>query len=425
MKKKVVIIGCGFAGIKLAEKLNKSTYDVLLVDKRNYHTFQPLLYQVATGGLEPRNIAYPVRRIIRGYPNVRFQMSKIEKINIKEKKLITTMGEIKYDILVVATGSRNNFFNFEDRKNMLLTLKSVKNALNVRSFLMQNFEEAEVSFDEEKTRELLNVGIIGGGPTGVELAGALAEMRKYNLPKDFPNIDFSKMSINIFESAPRLLANMSEKSSANTYKYLKKLGVNIFINSKVINFDEHKIYMADGSSFLTDTILWTAGVKGRIFEGFDPKYISKSNRIMVDEYNRSFEDENIYVIGDVAEMNNGKNPKGHPQVAPVAIQQAITLAKNLRALEFNYPLTKFEYKDKGSMSTIGRNKAVVELWGLNFHGFFAWVLWMFVHLISIVGFRNKLLTFIDWVINYFNYDKPLGLIIRAYTRTINATKINK
>lgn len=414
--KKIVIIGAGFGGIALAKALRNKSYDILLIDKNNYHTFQPLLYQVATGGLEADSIAYPVRRIFRGYKNVRFQMTEVLKVDTNLQKISTSVGEIAYDYLVIATGSTNNFFNFEPVKDTILPLKSVTDALNIRSFLMQNLEQAIATFDQSERAELMNIAIIGGGPAGIELAGALAEMKRYVLPKDFPQIDFSKMSIKLFEASPKLLANMSEEASEHSLKYLEEMGITVLLNTKVKDYDSHQVYLEDGTTFSTDTVIWTAGVKANPVNGLAKEQIVGGNRISVNEFNQVVGLENVFAIGDVSAHLNEQNPKGLPMLAPVAMQQAKQVAKNLLLFTEGKPMRPFAYTDKGVMATVGKNKAVVDLPNWKFQGVFAWFVWMFIHVLSLVGFRNKLVTLIDWTSNYFNYDRPLGLIIRPYKR---------
>jgi len=412
----VLIIGAGFAGITLAKALRNAPFDVLLVDKNNYHTFQPLLYQVATGGLEADSIAYPVRRIFRGYRNVRFQMAEVTGLDLAGKKAETTAGTISFEYLVIATGSTNNFFNFEPIKEELLTLKSVPDALDIRSYLMQNLEKAIATFDPEVRDELMNIGIIGGGPAGIELAGAIAEMKHYVLPKDFPQIDFHKMSIHLFEAAGELLGNMSDNASRFSLHYLQHLGVHVHLNSKVKSYTNRVIVLEDGTELTTDNVIWTAGVKGNPIPGLPSELIVGGNRISVNTFNQITGYEYAFVLGDVASHADEANPKGLPMLAQVGIQQAKQLAKNLNRLVRKQPMVPFSYYNKGVMATIGRNRAVVDLPRWKFKGPFAWFVWMFVHIMSLVGFRNKLVTFIDWMGNYFNYDRPLGLIIRPYKK---------
>jgi len=413
-RKKVVIIGGGFGGLALAKSLKDKNVDLTLIDKHNFHNFQPLLYQVATGGLEPDSIAYPIRRIFRKKDNIKFRLAEVYQVNSQKQVLNTSIGDIPYDYLVIATGSTNNFFNFEPIKNKFFSLKSVTDALDIRSFLMQKLEKTIAQLDKQN-QENINLVIIGGGPAGIELAGAMAEMKKYVLPKDFPEIDFEKLHIILLEASSKLLAAMSAVSSQKSEDYLNQMGVDVRLNSKVIGYDEDVVEINTGEKFATDLVVWTAGVKGNPIEGLEENIVA-GNRIAVNAYNQVLQHNNIFAIGDVAAYVNDENPKGLPMLAQVAIQQGEHLAKNIEQLINNKPMIAFSYHNKGTMATIGRNRAVVDLPKIKFQGRFAWLVWMFVHLISLVGFRNKLVILIDWMQNYFNYDRPLGLIIRKYTK---------
>lgn len=416
-KPKIVIIGAGFGGIAMAKTFKNKPVDILLIDQHNYHNFQPLMYQVATSGLEPYSIAYPVRRIFRKFKNVRFKMAEVFSVITEEKIIETSAGKIAYDYLIIATGSQNNFFNFEPIKDKLLTLKSIPDALDLRSFVFQNLEKAMEDNQSEPLNEILNIAIVGGGPAGIELAGALAEMKQYVIPKDFPDLDISKMNINLYEAAPKLLAVMSENASAKSELYLKELGVNVFLNAKVSDYDGTKISLADGTVFQTDTVIWTAVVEGAPINGLPKEVIVGGNRISVNEYNQVLGFQNVFAIGDVATHLSVVNPKGLPMLAPVAQQQGKLLAKNILNQIAGRPLEVFKYKNKGTMATVGRKKAVVDLPKWKFQGTFAWLVWMLIHIFSLVGFRNKFVAFYDWLSNYIKYDRPLGLIIRPYKKT--------
>jgi len=409
--KKIVIVGCGFGGLTLAKKLSKLNVHILLIDKNNYHTFQPLLYQVATGGLEAENIAYPIRKIFRRYKNVFFRMAEVFSVNEAEKKVITNIGSITYDYLVLAIGSTNNYFNFEKVKNKILPLKSLTDAFNIRSFIMQNLERSLLVKNVEDQEEVVNVAVIGGGPAGIEVAGAIAEMKKYVLPLDFPELNLSRMHIFLFEAAPRLLSVMSDEASKHAFKYLKDLGVIIKISTHVKDYDGSQLFLEDGKSFRTDTVIWTAGVKPVKISGLKQTSFLPGDRLKIDEYNRLIDSSNIFALGDVAACISEGYPRGLPMLAPVAMQQAKHLANNFKLLLSENPLIPFIYKNKGVMATIGRKRAVVDLPRWRFQGIFAWFVWMFVHIMSLIGFRNKMMTLIDWSISYFNYDKPLGIII--------------
>ena len=410
---KIVIIGAGFGGIELVKTLHKKPVEVLLIDRNNYHNFQPLMYQVATGGLEPASIAYPVRRIFRKFKNVNFRMAEVCEIYSDKNQVLTSIGTIDYDYLVIASGSESNFHNFESVKDKLLTLKSVPDALTLRNSIFRNLERAMAENRKQTLEEIINIAIVGGGSAGLELAGALAEMKKFVIPKEFPDLELSKMSINLYQSGPELLGSMSKDASDKSLEYLKELGVNVFLNSRVKNYDGSMIELEDGSRFTTNTVIWTAGVKGATIKGFPENTIISGNRIAVNEYNQVLDFENIFAIGDVAAHITVDDPKGLPMLAPVAKHQGRLVAKNiLRKLE-NKRIEPFQYHNRGVMATIGRNKAVVDLPHYKFQGVFAWFVWMFIHIFSLVGFRNKVVTFIEWAANYVNYDRPLGLILNS------------
>ena len=413
---RIVIIGAGFGGIAMAKAFRKKKVDILLIDQNNYHNFQPLMYQIATGGLEPYSIAYPVRRIFRGYKNVRFRMANVESVDVKSKMIHASTGTFPYDYLIIATGSQTNFFNLDPIKNELFTLKSIPDALNIRNFIFQNLEKALAKPKDEMLDEILSIAIVGGGPAGIEIAGALAEMKKYVIPRDFPDLDVSKMHINLYEANDRLLKVMSEEASAKSLEYLKKMGINVHLNSRINSYLNDKLSDIEGNIFYTDTVIWTAGVKGAPILNLPDNCIVPGNRILVDEFNQVLHTEDVFAIGDVAACITEENPRGLPMLAPVAQQQGKHLAKNI-VLKINQkPMKPFVYKDNGTMATIGRKKAVVDLPHWKFQGAFAWFVWMFVHIMSIVGHRNRIIALMNWAVNYFTYDKPLGLIIRPYKK---------
>ncbi len=390
--KKVIIIGAGFAGINLVKKLQKDKeFEIILVDKHNYHTFQPLLYQVATGGLEPSNIAYPIRRILR-HSRTKFIMGEVSEIKTSENKIIVNDEELDFNYLVIATGSTNNFFNFVEESKNFLSLKSVSEALDIRSQILQNFED--INLKESKSDTPINFVIIGAGPAGVEVAGALSEMRNKVLPKDFPEFDFKRMNILLFEAQSKVLSSMSEKSSKYGLKYLNDLNVKVTLNAKVTEIKAHKLSLLTGELFDYTTIIWTAGVKGNCPNGLE-NAVQANGRILVNEFNQLFDFPNIFVIGDLAMQSSKKFERGLPMLAQVAIQQGRNTANNLLNLKLAKPLIPFKYKDKGSMATIGRNKAVVDLPYFGFQGAFAWFVWMFIHLIALIGFRNKIITLLN------------------------------
>jgi NADH dehydrogenase len=414
-QKRLVIIGGGFGGIEMAKRLKNQDLQIVMLDKHNYHCFQPLLYQVATGGLEPGSIAYPLRKFMQEIPNGIFRLAEVRNVDTVAQKVHTDIGDLKYDYLVIATGSTTNFFKFpKEVSGKMMQMKDIPQALNLRSFILENFEEALLTYDDSKKEELINISIVGGGPTGVELAGALGEMRKNILPKDYPEIDFTKMQIHLFESGDRLLGAMHPENSAKVLKYVKDFGVDVWLNTMVTDFDGDVLTTADGKKIKSETLIWTAGVKGNPVEGFAPETIAGGNRISVDEYCKVKNYENIYAIGDVASMVLEDFPRGHPMVAPVAIQQGELVADNIIAQLKGKPAKPFVYFDKGSMATVGRNKAVMEAKGIKMGGFIAWLAWLFVHVMSLVGFRNKITVTLGWLYNYFTYDRTLRLIIRPF-----------
>ncbi|WP_335965854.1 NAD(P)/FAD-dependent oxidoreductase [Galbibacter sp. PAP.153] len=415
---RVVIIGGGFGGIALAKKLAKQEMQVVLLDKHNYHTFQPLLYQVSTGGLEPDSIAYPIRKILSKYPNFYFRLALVEAIDTAKKKVSTDIGELKYDYLVLATGSRTNFFGNKEIEANSMIMKTVPEALNLRSLILENFEEALLTDSLDEQDALMNFVIVGAGPTGVELAGALAEIKKGILPKDYPDLDTRRAQINIVQSGDTILKGMSDKASIKAEDFLEKLGVNVWKNTRVIGYDGDMVTTTTDLTFRTATLIWAAGVHGETVNGLDAKeLLVPGNRIKVNQYNQVTGFDNIFAIGDVACMVTPDMPNGHPMVAQVALQQGAHLGDNLlRLIEKKGSMKPFAYHDKGTMATIGRNKAVVDLPRYKFQGFFAWFVWMFVHLFFLIGFRNRAVVFINWVYNYVRFDREARLIIRPYKK---------
>ena len=412
-KKRVVIIGGGFGGMNVALKLKNSPYQVVLIDKQNYHTFQPLLYQVATGGLDATSIAYPLRKLLRKIPNAFYRMTEVLNIDTQNKFVQTEIGNLKYDILVIATGSTTNFFNLpEDSTVQMKSLKSIPEALEIRSYITENFEQVLLEKEPESIQSYINIAIVGGGPTGVELAGAIGEMKNRMLPRDYPEIDFSKMTVHLFEATGHVLGPMSEVSQQRALKYLEKFGVQVHLNTAVESYENHVLTLADGKKLDTKTVIWTAGVKGAPITGLPQDTYLRNGRILVNRFNEVQGLKDVYAIGDIACMVTDKIKRGHPMVAPVAIQQGELLAQNLIRLEEGLPIKEFEYFDKGSMATVGRDKAVVDFPGkkVSLGGFIAWIAWMFVHLMSLVGFRNKLIVFTGWLYNYINYDRVLRLV---------------
>lgn len=410
---RLIIIGGGFAGIKLVKNLSKAALQIVLFDRNNYHTFQPLLYQVATAGLEPDSIADPLRKQLEPVKNFFFRMAEVYSVDPERQSIQTEIGEMSYDYLVIATGSKTNYFGNESIMANAFPLKQIPQALDLRSHILQNFEAATITDDKEKLESMMNIAIVGGGPTGVEVAGALGELKKNILPSDYPELNFDRMNITLLEGTSRLLSSMSEFASRKALKYLKKFDVHVQLNTLVTSYDGMVAKLSNGEEIKTHTLIWAAGVQGNFPDGFNNTSIERG-RLIVDEYSKLKGHENIYAIGDIAIMKSGQYPNGHPMVAPVAIQQGDLLAANITRMLHGKPLKSFKYKDKGSMATVGRNKAVVDIGKLRFGGFMAWMIWMFVHLISIIGFRNRLIVFSNWVWNYFTYDKGTRLIIRRF-----------
>ncbi len=414
---RIVIVGGGFAGLALAKKLRNKSVQVVLLDKHNYHTFQPLLYQVATGGLEAGSIAYPIRKVIQQYQDFYFRLTNVVEIDTKNQKIIAEIGELAYDYLVLATGSKTNFFGNKEIERNAMSMKTIPQSLNIRSLILENFEQAVVLNDETEKKSLMNFVLVGGGPTGVELAGALAEMKKAILQKDYPDLDINKMKIHLIQSGDRILNTMSEKSSSEAEKFLVDLGVKIHKNVRVTNYDGRTITTNSDLCFDTATVIWTAGVQGAAIAGLmASSLVDKVERIKVNQYNQVAGYENIYAIGDIAAMESEKYPQGHPMMAQPALQQGKLLAENLIKLIKNQTLTSFSYNDKGSMATIGRNKAVVDLPKLHFSGVFAWFVWIFVHLFSIIGFKNRAVVLLNWIYNYIRFDREGRLIIRPFKK---------
>ncbi|MEO8710761.1 MAG: NAD(P)/FAD-dependent oxidoreductase [Parafilimonas sp.] len=421
-QKRVVIAGAGFAGLKLAKSLSSKYFQVILLDKNNYHQFQPLLYQVATCGLEPSSISFPLRKIFQRKKNVFIRIAEVTGVETEKQVIKTNFGEIQYDYLALAYGATTNFFNNQQLQKNAFSMKSVSEALLLRNTLLQNYEMALIAKTDEERKALLNVVIVGGGPTGVELAGAVAEMKMKILPKDYSELNFRQMNIYLLEAAPKLLGGMSAGLGKTVEEYLTELGVEVKINSAVKDYDGENVLLSDGSVLKSNCLIWAAGVKGTALAGIPSTSLAANERLIVDEYNCVKDVKNVFAIGDIAFMQSVLFPKGHPQVAPVAIQQAKLLALNLKNISIEKNLVAFKYRDKGSMATVGRNKAVAETGKIKLKGFTAWFAWMMVHLMSIIGTKNRLFILINWVWQYFTYDPSLRLIIKPteikYTRKL-------
>ncbi|MBS9523340.1 NAD(P)/FAD-dependent oxidoreductase [Litoribacter ruber] len=410
--KRVVILGGGFAGLQLAKKLSGKPYQVVLLDKNNYHQFQPLFYQVATSALEPSAISFPLRKIFHHSKNVTFRMTEVESISPDEKRVFTKMGFVDFDYLVLAMGADTNYFGIENIKQKSTPMKSVSEALYIRNRIIANYEKAINTQDENEKRALMNIVIVGGGPTGVELAGAMAELRNRILPKDYPELDFHQMQVILAEAGESLLAGMTPQASAHALKYLKNLGVEVIFKAAVTDYDGLTVKVKNYPNFNSRTLVWAAGVKPNAVDGIHADQVAGNGRLLVNEFNQLAGADYIFALGDQCLMASEDYPRGHPQVAQVAIQQATNLAKNLVSLHKNQPLRPFKYKDLGSMATVGKKLAVVDLPFIRFQGFFAWVTWLFVHLMAILGVRNKLFILLNWAWNYFSFDVSLRLLIR-------------
>ncbi|MCF0063617.1 NAD(P)/FAD-dependent oxidoreductase [Dyadobacter chenwenxiniae] len=413
---KIVIVGGGFAGVNLALDLAKhNKFEVTLVDKNNYNFFPPLIYQVATAFLEPSSISYPFRKLFKGKGNLAFRLGELQSVVTTENKIILSNGELGYDYLVFATGAETNFFGMENVKRNATPMKTVEDAIGMRNRLLQQMERATISEDPEEVRKLLTVVIAGGGPTGVEISGMFAEMRNGILRQEYPELAGKGSEIYLVDGGDALLSPMSEASQKDTYEALRKLGVKIKLNTHVSDFVDDKVCFSEGECIEAKTLIWAAGVTGKVFEGIPPEAYGRGRRMLVDAYNKLIGSYNIYAIGDASLQQTDPNfPNGHPQVAQVAIQQGKTLAQNFRRLAEHQPLKPFAYHDKGSMAIIGRAKAVVDMPSpkLHFKGVIAWLAWLFIHLISLINHRNRIKTLYNWMVAYFTKDQSLRMIIK-------------
>ena len=411
---RVVVIGSGFAGLALVEKLKNKEVQVVLFDKNNFHQFQPLFYQVATSALEPDSIVFPFRKQISGYKNVLFRLAEVEEIQPSSNTVITNKGSAHFDYLVLATGTTTNFFGMDNVESHSLGMKDIRDSLNIRHMMLQNLEEAAITCDDNERDALTNFVIVGGGPAGVEMAGALAEFCKYILPKDYPEYPSSIMNIYLVEANDKLLSTMSDNASTKTLKFLKDLDVKVLFNESVSDYDGSIVTTKSGKTILAKNLIWTAGVKGQFPKGIDEKHVVRGNRLKTNSYLKVEGYENIFAIGDIAALISSDTPKGHPQVAQTAIQQGKYLGDSLLDIIKDKPLKPFEYKDKGSLATVGKRKAVADLGKFKFAGYFAWLVWSIVHLMSISGFRNRLMVGFNWAVSYFTYEKSNRVIIRNF-----------
>ncbi len=410
-QKRVVIVGAGFAGLTLARKLVGTGYQIVLIDRNNYHQFQPLFYQVAMAGLEPSSISFPLRKMFRKTPQMYIRLADVQSVDIEKKRVTSNAGHVNYDILVLATGVTTNYFGNQNLAKNVFSLKSVADALYLRNAILTDFEKSLMVRDYDQRQGHLDIAIVGGGPTGVEMAGALAEMRKYILPGEYTELDTKEVDIYLIEGSSRLLNGMSEKSSKGAQRFLQKLGVIVKLDARVADFDGSVLMLSDGTTIKVKKVIWAAGVTGFSLKGIPESVTGPGRRHKVDRFNMLSTCPDIYVIGDSAYMEEGEY-KGHPQVAQVAMQQAVVLSKNLRRVQKGKAMLPFRYRDLGTLATIGRNKAVADLPVLSFIGFWAWVLWLVVHLKSILGVKNKIVVLLNWIWGYITYDQSLRIIIR-------------
>ncbi|RYU92389.1 NAD(P)/FAD-dependent oxidoreductase [Mucilaginibacter terrigena] len=411
---RVVIIGGGFGGVQLAKKLKNAPVEVLLLDKHNYHTFQPLLYQVATGAIEGDSIGFPIRRIFNKQKNFTFHLAEVQSINTETNTITASIGELRYDYLVIATGANTNFFGNKELERNTMPMKNIAEALNIRSLLLQNLERALVTADKAERDALLTFVIVGGGPTGVELAGAISELREFILCKDYPGLCNADMKVFLVEGKDELLAAMSTPASVKAKKFLTDMDITIYNSVHVESYNGTLLKIDDGTTINTRNVFWAAGVRGEVPDGMPEEAVMKGGRLQTDGINCVKGFTNVFAIGDVSAVITEANPLGFPGVAQVALQQGKHLAKNIVNIINGKPTTPFTYNDLGTMATIGRNKAVADLHKLRFQGFFAWVLWMFVHLMSLAGFSNKAIVFFNWAVNYLTRNSDNRLIIHYF-----------
>ncbi|TNE61981.1 MAG: NAD(P)/FAD-dependent oxidoreductase [Bacteroidetes bacterium] len=416
-QKRVVIVGGGFGGLTLARKLSKSEFQVVLIDKNNYHQFQPLFYQVAMAGLEPSSIVFPLRKVFQKIKNVFVRVTRVLRVDPERQEVHTEIGALHYDYLVLAIGADTNWYNNQRIRANAIPMKSVNEALYLRNTIFEDYEKAVTADNYEERQRFLDIVIVGGGPTGVEIAGSLAEMKRNIIPKDYIDLDRDEIDIHLIHGAPELLNTMSPAASAAARKFLEDLGINLWLDKVVTDYDGETVFINDGSTIRADKVIWAAGVTCNTIEGLPKEAYTHGNRLVVNAFNQTEAFGNIFVVGDQAYQTEEAYPHGHSQVAQVAIQQARQLAGNLHRLNRKQPMKAFHYRDLGAMATIGRNRAVVDLPFWRFQGAFAWMVWLFVHLFSILGMKNKLFIFLNWVWNYFTYDQSLRLVIKPWKRT--------
>ncbi|CAM3923280.1 NAD(P)/FAD-dependent oxidoreductase [Flavobacterium weaverense] len=415
IQKKIIIIGAGFAGLRLAQDLENSDFDVLLIDKNNYHQFQPLMYQVATARLEPASISFPLRKVFQHSKNIRIRIADVLSVDTENKTLKTSIADFDYDHLVVAFGCTTNYFGNAEIEKFAYPMKSVPEAIQLRNHILQTFEDALMA-PEEDMQALMNFVVVGGGPTGVELAGALAEMKKNILPKDYPDKDFSKLTIYLLEGSPNVLNPMSSDSQKMSRKYLEELGVIVKTSSIVSKYNGKIVTLQSGEIIASTNVVWAAGIVGHMLQGIPADCVTRGNRLIVNRFSEIENLNSVYALGDISFMTTPKYANGHPQVASVAIEQAKVLADNFKRSLKNKTRVEYEYHDKGSMATVGKRKAVVDLPKFSFQGRLAWFTWMFIHLMLILSVKNKLSIFINWMFSYFNNDSTLRVILKSATK---------
>jgi NADH dehydrogenase len=412
MKKRIIVIGGGFGGLQFIKNLKPGSFEIILIDRLNHHQFQPLFYQVATSQIEPTSISFPFRKIFQDRKDVTVRMAGVLFVDPQNKTVATTAGSLTWDALVIATGAKTNYYGNNELEKNTLSLKTTYEAIKIRNEILENFENI-LNSGNKADEGLSNIVVVGGGPTGVELSGAFAEIKRDILPKDFPGIDFSKLNIYLLEGGMNTLSTMSPLAQRSSEKYLTGLGVILRKGVFVRDYDGLTLTLSNGESLRSRNVIWTAGITGNIIDGLSAEVITTTNRIKVDRTNRVIGYENIYAIGDIAYMETPKYPKGHPQVANVAINQGRNLAGNFNRLLKGRKLVQYEYRDLGSMATVGRNKAIVDLPLVSFRGYLAWYFWMFLHLMLILSVRNKLIIFINWAWNYITKNSSLRLILKV------------
>lgn len=410
MLNRIVILGAGFAGLQLARRLKSANFDITLIDQYNFHQFQPLFYQVATGRLEPSSVSFPLRKVFQNKGNVHVRIAGIERIDKATRQVHTDAGIFPYDYLVIATGCTTNYFGNKNIERYAYPMKSTTEAIAIRNHILLNFEKA-LDASPAELEGIMNIVVVGGGPTGVELSGSLAELKKNILPRDYPDMDFSQLNVYLLEAGPATLGPMSKISQQKSQAYLESMGVQVKLNTQVKDYDGKKVLLADGSSIACNTMIWAAGVTGNVPNGVDASLLVRGNRIKTDLFSRMEGTDDIFVLGDIAYMETEQFPKGHPQLANVAIAQAKNLVTNFKRLQKEQSLLPFSYKSPGTMATVGKRKAVVDLPFMSFQGRFAWFIWMFLHLMLILSVKNKLIIFINWAISYFTNDTTLRLIL--------------